>query len=459
MRIKLNDSALSLRHLKHNPTPTLSESLTRARRLVSDQVGIISKVEFLSLPPGEPPVFHARSYPADLSATTGTQTMNFGSAVSTNPDVAIIKSIGESVERYCSAHLDEGNLIRTTQEELKEESIMLSNLALYSSSQYSNPNLQYPKLSSSTSLYWVKGFSLSQDCPIWIPASLVYMPYLYRKDEPVFHRQISTGLACGTDLPSAIYRGILEVIERDAFIIVWQNQLECPTLSLSDINDPYILSLMAALDETPVNYYVKVLTLDINVTTLLVLIENKADAPPYTCIGMAVDIDPLKALARALEEGILVYLGMTRYHRENPVYDRDPEYKKVSSPAQHGIIHAMEPELLETVQFLKSNTKTLTMSDLPDYEIDSSVDKCKLLVELLQKSNLQTHIVDLTTVDINDVGFKVIRAVIPGMQPLDLDHTCPHLGGKRLYEVPYKLGLIPKPLKEDEMNPNPHPFP
>ena len=459
MRIKLNDFALSLRHLKNNPTTTLSESLTRAKRLVSDQVGIISKVETLSLPPGEPPVFHARSYPADLSATTGTKTMNFGSAVSTNPDVAIIKAIGESVERYCSSHLDERDLTRATQKELKGESIVLSDLALYSSSQYSSPDLKYPKLLSSTPLYWVKGFSLSQDCPVWIPACLVYMPYLYRKDEPVFHRQISTGLACGTDLASAIYRGILEVIERDAFIIVWQNQLECPTLSLSDIADPYILSLIAALDEVPVRYHVKVLTLDINVTTLLVLIENKADAPPYTCIGMAVDINPLKALARALEEGLLVYLGMTRYHRENPIYERDPEYKKVSSPAQHGIIHAMEPELLETVQFLKSNKEIITLSDLPDYELDGSVDKCKLLVELLQKCNLQTHVVDLTTVDINDAGFKVIRAVIPGMQPLDLDHTCPHLGGKRLYEVPYKLGLISKPLTEDEMNPNPHPFP
>jgi ribosomal protein S12 methylthiotransferase accessory factor len=459
LRIKLKDFALSLRHLKKSPATPLSESLTRAKRLVSDQIGIISKVEILSLPPGEPPVFHARTYPADLSATTGTLTMNFGSAVSTDRDVAIIKAVGECVERYCSSHVDERNLVRATQEELKEESIVLSDLALYSSQQYSKPGFRFPKFLPTTPLYWVKGFSLSQDSPVWIPASLVYMPYLYREDEPVFHRQISTGLACGTDLASAIYRGILEVVERDAFIIVWQNQLDCPTLSLSDIDDPYILSLMAALEEAPVRYFVKVLTLDIKVTTLLVLIENKADSPPYTCLGMAVDIDPLKALARALEEGILVYLGMTRYQRENPAHERDPDYEKVFSPAQHGVIHAMEPELLETVQFLKSNTKTLTMSDLPNYEMNNSVDKCKLIVELLQKSNLQTHIVDLTTVDINDAGFKVIRAVIPGMQPLDLDHTHPHLGGKRLYEVPYKLGLISKPLAEDEMNPNPHPFP
>jgi ribosomal protein S12 methylthiotransferase accessory factor len=138
---------------------------------------------------------------------------------------------------------------------------------------------------------------------------------------------------------------------------------------------------------------------------------------------------------------------------------RDPNYEQVIAPAQHGIVHAMEPELLETVNFLKFHEKTLTIKDLPNHKNENSVESCKLLVEFLKKSNLQTHVVDLTTVDINDVGFKVVRAVIPGMQPLDLDHACPHLGGKRLYEVPHKLGRIPKPITEDEVNPNPHPFP
>lgn len=451
---------LSLKSLQSTPSPTLSECLTRAKRLISDQSGILSKVEILNLPPGEPPVFHARTLPADISTTTGYKSMNFGSAVSVNPDVAIIKAVGESVERYCSSHMDESKLVGATQNELVGDGgIDIESLALFSSKQYSKIDFPYPKITPDTFLYWVKGFSLSENRPIWIPASIVYLPYLYRKDEPIFHGQISTGLACGTDLSSAICRGILEMVERDAFMIVWHNQLHCPDLDVRNIDDPYIRSLLDALEEVPIQYYVKVLTLDIEVTTLLILIENEGEGPPYTALGMAVDLDPLKALARALEESILVYLGMTRYVRENPGYVRDPNYEQVIAPAQHGIVHAMEPELLETVNFLKFHEKTLTIKDLPNHKNENSVESCKLLVEFLKKSNLQTHVVDLTTVDINDVGFKVVRAVIPGMQPLDLDHTCPHLGGKRLYEVPHKLGRIPKPITEDEVNPNPHPFP
>ncbi len=452
-------SNLSLRKLKKSPEVPLEECLERAKRLVSDKVGIISKAEILSLPPGEPAVFHARTVPADISSATGYKTMNFGSAISTNEDIAIIKAVGESVERYCSSFIDENNLVRATQKELKGKSIDLEKWVLFSEKQYAQPNFKYPKINSDTSLYWTQGFSISQDYPIWIPASLVYMPYLYRKDEPIFHNQISTGLACGVNLASAIYRGILEVVERDAFMIVWHNRLNCPSLDTSNIEDSYVRSLLDVLDQAPVEYYIKVLTLDIEVTTLLVLVSNKNGCPPHTVIGMAVDLDPLKALGRALEEGILVYLGLTRYQRENPVYERDPEYKQVVTPAKHGIIHAMEPELLETVQFLKENRNIMTLKDLPNYHNVDPVDACKLIVELLQKKDLETHVADLTTVDIDDVGFKVIRAIIPGMQPLDLDHAYPYLGGKRIYEVPFKLGLTPKPLKENEVNRDPHPFP
>jgi ribosomal protein S12 methylthiotransferase accessory factor len=67
--------------------------------------------------------------------------------------------------------------------------------------------------------------------------------------------------------------------------------------------------------------------------------------------------------------------------------------------------------------------------------------------------------VDLTTPDIDDVGFKVVRAVIPGLQPLDIDHRHRHLGGRRLAEVPWRMGLANAPVGEDAFNPHPHPFP
>jgi len=444
--------------LKNIPPPsTISEGLKKAARLISSKTGIISKLEFVSLEPGEPSVFYSKGTPVDYSFITGYKALNFGAGVSMDPERAAIKAVGECVERYCSSLYEESDLVLANQNELNGDSIDLQDLALFSSRQYEKPDFLFPRLTPDSSLHWAQGYSLSRDKPIWIPASLVFLPYLYDRTEPIFHRQISTGLACGPNLPAAIYRGMLEIIERDSFMIVWLNRLSCPTLDLEGIDDPVIKELLEQIKMLPIDCHIKVMTLDIKATAILALFEK--ESRPYTGLGMAVDLDPIQALRRALEEMLLVYLGQTRYCRENPVYNRDPEYKNVDLPTQHGIIHAMEPELLETVKFLKSDEKKLTINDLPNYRHDNPVEDCKILVELLRERNLEAHVVDLTTVDINDVGFKVVRVVIPGMQPLDLEHTCPHLGGKRLYEVPVNLGFVKEPLKENELNPDPHPCP
>ena len=83
----------------------------------------------------------------------------------------------------------------------------------------------------------------------------------------------------------------------------------------------------------------------------------------------------------------------------------------------------------------------------------------RCLVDKLNEKNLNVIVKDLTTVDIDDVGFKVVRAVVPGMQPLDINFARRYLGGKRLYGVPCQMGLRSQPLTEEEVNPYPHMFP
>jgi len=67
--------------------------------------------------------------------------------------------------------------------------------------------------------------------------------------------------------------------------------------------------------------------------------------------------------------------------------------------------------------------------------------------------------VNLTTPDIDEVGFKVVRIIIPGCQGLDINHNHRYLGGERLRQVPVKLGLRNDPHEKQEFNPYPHPFP
>jgi len=65
-------------------------------------------------------------------------------------------------------------------------------------------------------------------------------------------------------------------------------------------------------------------------------------------------------------------------------------------------------------------------------------------------------IVNLTTSDVKDIGFNIIKVIVPELIPLHSNHDFPFKGSKRLVEVPKKWG---KKLEEKELNLFPHPFP
>src|ERR1700744_3718804 len=95
--------ALSLRFLDNSPPPDIDESLTRAQRFVSDQVGLISNVSFIEPAPDEPAIYFVQSRPARFGPLAGRSALNVGNATSIDRKRAIIKAVGETVERYCSA--------------------------------------------------------------------------------------------------------------------------------------------------------------------------------------------------------------------------------------------------------------------------------------------------------------------------------------------------------------------
>ena len=89
---------------------------------------------------------------------------------------------------------------------------------------------------------------------------------------------------------------------------------------------------------------------------------------------------------------------------------------------------------------------------------DVSKDLLKCL-SFLSAKNLDIIYVELTTPDLSELGFYVIKVLIPGMQDLNPDHKYPLFGGKRLYNVPKNIKYTDVGKSEDELNKLPHPFP
>ncbi len=449
-----------LKYLKDSPLVSLSEGIKRAKRLVSERVGIINSVHFEDLPPGAPSIFFARSTPADLSPICGQSALNFGDAASIDPNRTILKAVGESVERYCSAQYEKESMLLSTYEQLDVEAVHPDKFALFSQNQYSDPSFPYVPLTATTLCNWVKGYSLTRECEVYVPAAYVFVPYQFEQpDEPAFHDPISTGLACGPNLTFAIYKGIMEVIERDAFMIAWQNQIEPPKLDPLEAKNPFFQKLLNAMEGMPLTYHVNYLTLDINVPVIQVILTSASNLPPYTVMGIGADLNPTQALTQALEEAYLTFLGMYKYIDAKPDFKLEPHYRNVTTPILHGLAHAMFPELGNSIKFLTESKREISINDIENASNTSLVENIRSLVSFLKEKDLEVIVAELTTPDIDEAGFKVARVIIPGMQPLDINHNWRYLGGERLYSVPHDLGFSKAPTFEDALNQNPHLFP
>jgi ribosomal protein S12 methylthiotransferase accessory factor len=454
----VNNAHLSLNLLDDSRPPGLAEALVRASRLVSDRVGVISEVVFMETTPDDPAVYWAQSRPANTGPLVGRPALNDGNATSVDPDRATMKAVGESVERYCSAFYDEDEFVFGTYEELSGEALRPEDFALFSASQYSRSDFPFAPFTRRTPVRWTSGHSLLDDRAKWVPASSVYIPYIWAPNERPTKDLISTGLACGPTCANALLKALSEVVERDAYTITWHNRLRRPHIDLEGVDDPQIRRFVRVLRRLAVRPHVVYLTLDIPIPVFLIVMTRSA-GPPWTIVASGADLSPRHALLLALEEACLALIGIGRYIAAEPGYMPAPDYNDLTTLPRHGLAHALDPRLRSSVDFLTHPSEVVSLGDLRDVATGNPLADLRTALKEIRPHVADVVGVDVTTPDVDEVGFKVVRVIVPDLQPMDINHRYPHHGGHRLYDVPSKLGLVANPRTECELNTQPHPFP
>jgi ribosomal protein S12 methylthiotransferase accessory factor len=454
----VRSTGISLDSLDGSAPAGLGEALTRAKRLVSDQVGLISEVVFKEIAPDEPAVCWAHSTPAEFGPLAGRTALNVGTATSIDPDRAIIKAVGESIERYCCAFYDENDLVLGPFDRLAGEAVPPERYALFSERQYAEPGFPFAPFTRETPVRWVVGYSLLHDRAVSVPASFVFIPYGWAPGEPPLKDQISTGLACGTTYASALLKALGEAVERDAYTIVWRNRLQRPHIDLDSADDPLISGLVNALKRQTMTPHAVLLTVDIPIPVVLIVM-TRSDGPPWTIVASGADLSPKRALLLALEEACLAMIGMSRTAAAAEDYRPAADFSDVTTLHRHGLSHAVDPRLRSAVAFLTEPTDVVRLDELQDMSTGCPVTDLRTALAEMREFVSDIVCVDVTTSDVDEVGFKVVRVIVPELQPMDIDHRQPHCGGRRLYDVPVRLGLVSKRRTEAELNPIPHPFP
>ena len=426
--------------------------------LVDDLVGIVHSVEGAQNAAGVPNFFHFWALASNTQAFSRQANFARAGGASIDWETARSKAIGEAVERYCAAIYYPEELPISSYENAPFPCIAPTEFALYSKEQYALPRFPYVPFEGVTPVRWTCANDLLTREKLHVPAAMVYVPYEFHPkigDNPIV-QPISTGLACHCSFAEAATNAICEVIERDALMITWQAQLARQHI-LTETLTPHNAESIKRFEKAGYSISLLNITTDVGVPSVLAVSRNNSvEAPPLVVAG-SVAMNPEEAVRKSLEE-----LDHTRDYYQWLKLNRarltpDPEYNNVVDQASH-INFWCDPANTPLANFLFSSEEYVSFDEIENISMNDAKVDLQVLLNKVRAAKYRVLLCDLTSPDVRELGLVVVRAIIPGFQPMFIGHKQRSLGGRRLSMVPMKLGYQ-SILAEGKDNPAPHPYP
>jgi ribosomal protein S12 methylthiotransferase accessory factor len=373
-------------------------------------------------------------------------------------------AILEALERYggaVPARTRPG--VQASYAEVRADALDPRELGLYPPDRHRLPGFGYQEFTEDVALHWVWGYSFRLRRAILVPASFAYYGHTFGwlRGRPLAY-ETSNGCALGGCLEEAILYGILEVAERDAFLLTWYARLGVPPVALDSARDRRI-PLLAAKVEHASGYRIRAFatTMEQGVPAVALLATNDGGQALFTA---AAHLDPERACASALAE-LVPMLATTPadYARQaGRVHPMVEEPDRVRAMSDHALLYC-DPATAGRYSFLTGTGPERTFAEAytaPRVRNDDLKFDVQQLVNRYLATGLDVVVVDQTAAEHEAAGLCCVKVLIPGTLPMTFGHRTRRTDGlSRLLSVPQLLGYRDRPLRTDEVNPHPHPFP
>ncbi|MFJ5220794.1 TOMM precursor leader peptide-binding protein [Streptomyces sp. NPDC088354] len=377
-------------------------------------------------------------------------------------DTAKVMAVAEALERQAAERpLGRRTVIRGSYAELAERALDPRTLGTPADELYSIHGYPYTLFSPHHETNWVWAHSFGEGKALLVPESVAY----YGVDAtPAWFGETSNGCALGSTIEEAVLYGLLEVAERDAFLMAWYGRLPLPHVDLESAADRRI-PVLAGLIEQLFDCEVTVLAafMEQRIPAVVTLARHRDEkAGPASAFAAAAHLAPERAILSALRElGPLLYGLRARYTPDvvAPLLD-DPSL--LISMDQHAALYT-HPGSRSRTDFLTLSNSRVTLDSLtaqaswPKYD-DLSADLDELTARYLA-TGLDVIAVDTTSTEQSAGGLRSAKVLVPGTVPMAFGHPYRRTANlPRLLTVPEQLGYRVGRLSPDELNADPHPF-
>lgn len=424
-------------------------------QLVSAHTGIVAEFAVASRDATEPPqpqVWRAR-LANHCFASEADESHLTCSGKGITREQAWTSCLGEAVERYSGGCWDPAEAASCRRRDLPGRSVDPRELVLYRPEQYAD--LPYAPYDEDSVLRWVSGRSLIHDDDVWIPAIAVFMEFEVQSEKEFLFPVTSNGLAAGPTLADAVLGAAYEVLERDAFMITWLARMPGTRLAALSHPDADVRALARAYRRRGVDLALYEIATDHPVSVIAAIAFQEAGyGGPCATVGLGANIDQVTAgRSAALEVGQVrpAFRARARTHDRQRIAELAADPMLTASLEDHALLYA-DPSMRSAFHFLDGGEGEWA----PLRPLGTPQALAELIAHMKESGGDMLYF-NLTPLDLEPLGLFTARTILPGFQPIWFGRGERRLGGRRLYELPHRLGMRAEPLGVGSLNPLPHP--
>ncbi len=355
-----------------------------------------------------------------------------------------VSGLCEAIERYSGVFTGDEIRIKGIYAQLESAAIHPNTCMLFSANQYQSRQAWNPEHGSfawvpepfdeEKEIEWTPVWSLTHQQFKYLPTAYCYYKYPLPDDHRFCHGD-SNGNAAGNTLEEAILQGFMELVERDCVALWWYNRIKRPAVDLNSFDEPYLLALKDYYQTQHRDFWVLDITSDFNIPCLAAISRRKDGETEEILLGFGTHFDAKVAILRAVTE-MNQSLGI----------DLDNGKTKPDNPDWQSWL---KEATLENQPYLVGdrNAPLKVYSDYQQICHDDLRQDVLTCVEIAAQHGMETLVLDQTR---PDIGLNMVKVIVPGMR-----HFWNRFAPGRLYEVPVKMGWLPAPLTEEQLNPIP----
>jgi ribosomal protein S12 methylthiotransferase accessory factor len=445
-----------LLELQDKPCSDAGRILRLAPVLVDPVTGPIKTLTKYEPGPTDPALHHWVTALADPAWDSFGRDTLFcgGNALST--EIAQAAALGEAVERSSTCQVCYDDLLVARHCDIAGEALDPLAWDLFDPRTRAAPGFPYAAPSRQVELSWVWGFSLTQGRPVRVPASRAFSPFRAVTPGDFFDAPIISGYSTHSTIEEAIYGALMEVIERDAFMIAWANQLRPPRLAISPATRGEVGEYLAAFAARGIEVRCVLVDLDLGAHAVIAIARSHQTGDPSSVVAAAADMDAGAACRKALKE-----LSANRLNVRNEMVSAGgslppPDPQLVIDERAHGLLYA-RPDMASYLDIWWDSENCVP---LPRTSQEAGITpRLRNCLEVLMRAELEVTVVDLTAPAMESLGLRTVKVLVPGAYPMSFDGRFPHFGGTRMSKAPVTAGLRDTPIDLEDLCTIPHPFP